>query len=186
MRWKMHINGNWSHLVNSQPDQPTCLSSMGQYSSHQAIWSGKPGSQGNASSFFGWLHLTVAGQLIHLLAAACLTQNIVCFVTSKRRPLITSYHHVSLHDNFCTTFWALSGCKHSPCKETHISLVGGSKLVAWWKQELQKGFNTLVVLGAWTIWKTRNNVVFNNLSPNIGQAILQRQGRSWRSGSGRS
>ena len=39
---------------------------------------------------------------------------------------------------------------------------------AWWQQSsdrlhtsLQQGFNTVVVLGTWSIWKTRNDVVFN-------------------------
>jgi hypothetical protein len=30
----------------------------------------------------------------------------------------------------------------------------------------------LVVLGAWTIWKTRNDVVFNGVAPKVDRALL--------------
>jgi hypothetical protein len=52
-------------------------------------------------------------------------------------------------------------------------------LLAWWQQSsdrlhtsLQQGCNTLVVLGAWSIWKTRNDVVFNGATPRIDRALL--------------
>jgi hypothetical protein len=32
--------------------------------------------------------------------------------------------------------------------------------------------NTLVVLGAWSIWKTRNDVVFNGAASRIDMALL--------------
>ncbi|KAG2595406.1 hypothetical protein PVAP13_5KG073187 [Panicum virgatum] len=37
---------------------------------------------------------------------------------------------------------------------------------------LQQGFNTLVVLGKWSIWKTRNDVMFNGAAPRINRALL--------------
>jgi hypothetical protein len=36
----------------------------------------------------------------------------------------------------------------------------------------RRGFNTLVVLGAWTIWKTRNDAVFNGVAPKVDRALL--------------
>ena len=35
-----------------------------------------------------------------------------------------------------------------------------------------RGFNTLVVLGAWTIWRTRNDVVFDRIAPSVDRALL--------------
>jgi hypothetical protein len=32
--------------------------------------------------------------------------------------------------------------------------------------------NTLVVLGAWTLWKTRNDVIFNGVAAGVDRAIL--------------
>ena len=50
---------------------------------------------------------------------------------------------------------------------------------AWWQQSsdrlhtsLQQGFNNLVVLGTWSIWKTRNDVMFNGAAPRINRALL--------------
>jgi hypothetical protein len=49
----------------------------------------------------------------------------------------------------------------------------------WWRNasmrvpgQLRKGFNSLVVLGAWVIWKHRNSCVFNGDSPSV-PTVLQ-------------
>lgn len=39
-------------------------------------------------------------------------------------------------------------------------------------KEARRGFDSLVVLGAWILWKTRNDIVFNSASPRIDQALL--------------
>lgn len=35
----------------------------------------------------------------------------------------------------------------------------------------RRGLNTLIILGAWTLWKHRNSCVFDKKSPNIEEAI---------------
>jgi hypothetical protein len=54
-----------------------------------------------------------------------------------------------------------------------------------WKQAneqiskgVRDGFNTLVVLGAWTLWKVRNDTVFNGISPRVDRAFLIAQEES--------
>jgi hypothetical protein len=49
----------------------------------------------------------------------------------------------------------------------------------WWhassmrvQEQLRKGFNSMVVLGAWIIWKHRNRCVFNGLVPCVAAALL--------------
>ena len=49
----------------------------------------------------------------------------------------------------------------------------------WWQQAgdrisagVLRGFDTLVVLGAWTIWKARNDAVFERIAPSVGRALL--------------
>jgi hypothetical protein len=37
----------------------------------------------------------------------------------------------------------------------------------------QKGINSLIILGAWTLWKQRNRSVFDSFPPNMGAAISQ-------------
>jgi hypothetical protein len=49
----------------------------------------------------------------------------------------------------------------------------------WWcasssrvQEQLRKGFNSLVILGAWVIWKPRNSCVFNGAAPSVPAAFL--------------
>jgi len=49
-----------------------------------------------------------------------------------------------------------------------------SSLADWWKKlqkQLRKGFNSLVILGAWIIWKHRNACIFNGAAPNLQGAL---------------
>jgi hypothetical protein len=48
----------------------------------------------------------------------------------------------------------------------------------WWRSSnmrvhghIRKGFNSLVVLGAWVIWKHRNLCVFNGSAPSVPTAL---------------
>ena len=48
----------------------------------------------------------------------------------------------------------------------------------WWKKswkklqrQLRKGFNSLVILGAWIIWKHRNAYIFDGAAPNLQGAL---------------
>jgi hypothetical protein len=49
---------------------------------------------------------------------------------------------------------------------------------AWWSRsaevihkDLRDGFNSLVILGAWTIWRHRNDCVFNGAQPSIARLL---------------
>jgi len=48
----------------------------------------------------------------------------------------------------------------------------------WWRKSARKvqkqhrkGFNSLVILGAWILWKHRNACVFNGSAPSIPTAL---------------
>ena len=48
----------------------------------------------------------------------------------------------------------------------------------WWEKveasvagDLRKGLNSLVILGAWRIWRHRNMCVFNGSSPSVAAAL---------------
>jgi hypothetical protein len=48
----------------------------------------------------------------------------------------------------------------------------------WWRRvgnmvpnTIREGFNTLLVWGAWTLWRHRNNCVFNGMSPRLSTAL---------------
>ncbi|RCV21737.1 hypothetical protein SETIT_4G161900v2, partial [Setaria italica] len=59
----------------------------------------------------------------------------------------------------------------------------------WWQQagstldkRTKRGFNSLVILGAWLSWKERNDIVFNGASPTIERVLLlaQEEAALWR------
>jgi len=70
------------------------------------------------------------------------------------------------------SFW-ITGC----CTSTKFG-----KVFDWWQQagstfnkDVGRGFNSLVMLGAWILWKERNDIVFNGVSPRLDRALLLAQ-----------
>jgi hypothetical protein len=47
--------------------------------------------------------------------------------------------------------------------------------------EMRKGLNSMIILGAWTIWKHHNDCVFNGTTPNITTALMSTkdEANSW-------
>lgn len=46
--------------------------------------------------------------------------------------------------------------------------------------DAQKGLNSLIILGAWSIWKHCNDSLFNGAAPNIGRGrCLARDEAHW-------
>jgi hypothetical protein len=48
----------------------------------------------------------------------------------------------------------------------------------WWRKvdeassgDVKKGLNSLIILGAWSIWRHRNDCVFNDIVPNMNVAL---------------
>ena len=52
-------------------------------------------------------------------------------------------------------------------------------LADWWKKSWRKipkhkkGFNSLIILGAWILWKHRNTCVFDGVAPNLQRALQE-------------
>jgi hypothetical protein len=50
-------------------------------------------------------------------------------------------------------------------------LIDGRRLEGLVCDELRAGLNSLVILGSWTIWKLRNDYLFNGASPRVATAL---------------
>ena len=58
----------------------------------------------------------------------------------------------------------------------------GSRSFDWWQQArntfskvVGRGFNSLVMLEAWILWKERNDIVFNGVPPRLDRVLLRAQ-----------
>ena len=53
-------------------------------------------------------------------------------------------------------------------------MIGGNRerIASGAGEKLRKGLNSLIILGAWTLWNHRNKCVFDGASPNLGRALL--------------
>ena len=101
-----------------------------------------------------------------MLAEVCLTLNFALFVEEK------TINHLLSACVFARQFWhqllgifRLQGVTPQP---------SDVELFLWWQQAGDKisagalrGFNTLVVLGTWTLWRARNDAVFDGITPSV-------------------
>jgi len=88
-----------------------------------------------------------------------------------------SIQHLLCSCVFSRQFWHLLLCRFG------LPDIGpqpdSTNFFDWWLQagssfnkEVKQGFNSLVSLGAWILWKGRNDKVFNGISPNLSRALL--------------
>jgi hypothetical protein len=58
----------------------------------------------------------------------------------------------------------------------------------WWRRideeslgSVQNGLNSLIILGAWTLWKHRNRCVFDGIAPSLTTTISQakKEKKTW-------
>jgi hypothetical protein len=101
------------------------------------------GLQKSVRSFFGWLFPIGAGLPIDLKKEGYLIQISALYVTKRMRQ--------------CNTCWFLVWLLDS------ATLYVTKKV----KREYKKGVNSLIILGAWIIWKHRNACVFEGLAPSV-------------------
>ena len=116
--------------------------------------------------------MTVVGQRTDLHAGVFPIQNIVLSVSRKRRRS-TIFSRRVFARQFWHRFLIYIGLQNV------TPLPNDADFFLWWQQAGDRisagvlpGFNTLVVLGAWTIWKARNDAVFESIAPSVDRALL--------------
>ena len=141
--------------------------------------SGNHGHHPNVASLCGWSHTISAGRLIAWHVVGYLIRSIVLFVTKKRRLSTIYLSTVYSQENFGTReFWfnlfRQVGLQSLSPQPTELSFHD------WWEKasssttdELtRQGINSLIILGAWTIWNHRNGCVFDGAAPNLAGALI--------------
>ena len=128
---------------------------------------GRVGLHSGASSSFGWLSTIDVGRQTDLLKVACSTRRLVLFVIRRKKPYSTSLWAVVTRQVWFSILQAL----HLPAL---VPSTSDTKFSSWWRKglrlipkDLQKGFNSLVILVAWETWKHRNSCVFEHARPSI-------------------
>jgi hypothetical protein len=137
-------------------------SSWVQHCSNRVIEFGKHGHLQNAGYSYGWSHTSAARQQIGLSGMDYLTQRNALFVTRRMKIFID---HLLVSCVLARQFWY------------HLLRQVGLHLLApqptdyvfddWWEVSLatsgltRRGLNSLIILGALTIWNHRNKCVAN-------------------------
>ena len=134
---------------------------------------GRLGHRPNVVSFCGWLLIIDVGQRIAYLAEVSLTLSAVLCVTKQQKPLIISLFSVSSQENSGSVSCHKLACNPSPLSP----LI--SHFFDWWDRVssatsdiILQGINSLIILGAWTVWTHRNSCVFDGAAPDIARALI--------------
>jgi len=117
---------------------------------------GNPGLHQNAKFFFGSTSGTGVGQWTDLRGETFHTRPSVHYVTKRKKTLNICSPHVCSLGIFGSEFLHLWAYKISSRLSWIVFLqIGGEKL---WKRfrKIQEKVNSIIILGAWVIWKHRN------------------------------
>lgn len=126
----------------------------------------------SVGSSCGWPPTIDARLLTDLLDEASPTQPDVCCVIKKRRisNIFSSVAYSPGNFGSLLRWFGLSTLTPQP---QDISFDD------WWEKaeasvagELRKGLNSLIILGAWSVWRHRNDCVFNGTVPNVATTVI--------------
>ena len=178
MRWNfskeslINTSGDYPHQDSTQRNRPMRLNFRGlSVLSHMHAF-GKLGHLPNVDSLCGWLPTIDVGLQIGWLGEVSRILLDARFATKKKRTFSTSSLGV-----FARQFW------YSILHYAGLSVLApqpsDTALNDWWRKvencvdsEVRKGQNSFIILGAWTIWRHRNDCVFNGASPRLGTALV--------------
>ena len=169
---KFSIVGSMKTRVFSPPDQPVEPSSLVPSSLNLGSSCANLELLTNARFSFGLLCAIAVGQRITYSSGDCCIQSIVLFATRTMKQPSTSSTLVYLLGNFGS----------ASSKPLNLPLLVPTRrtisFADWWKnswkkmrKQHRKGFNSLIILGAWILWKHRYSCVFGRSAPNVQSAL---------------
>jgi hypothetical protein len=134
--------------------------------------SGNPGLHPSVVSSCGWSHTIDVGWLIGWQGGGLLhpAQCPLCDQEEK------TINHLLVSYVFARQFWFFL-LQHFGIHQFCPQLTDSS-FDLWWENSsntaaglTRKGFNSLVILGAWTLWNHRNRYVFDGATPSLVDAL---------------
>ena len=168
---KMSTYGDFLLVGNTQPSLPMRVSSWDLLSLDHMRGSGRPGHRPNAVFSFGWWPTIGAGRQIALRVVGCLILSSALSVTRRM-----TINHLLVSCVFARQFWYL--LLRQVGLHSFSPQPSDTSFDSWWEKAsgatsglIQKGLNSLIVLGAWTLWNHRNRCIFYGITPNHGGAL---------------
>jgi hypothetical protein len=123
------------------------------------------------SFLFLWL-VAAVGQQTGWLGETLITQKLF-FVPKKWRPLIICYCPVFSPEKFWFMLLQQIGLAGLAPQPSNVEFLGWSRDTRnFISSSFKDGLNSLVILGAWTLWRHRNDCVFNGVKPNISTIMI--------------
>lgn len=102
------------------------------------------------------------------------TPSLVSLMRSSQRECSTSSYYLCFHPGILVQGLTAAGIILQRCAPGWHEV----SFAEWWRKvvkkvpkEQKKGFNTLVIVGAWLIWKHRNSCVFEGNSPSMNEVL---------------
>ncbi|ONM30676.1 hypothetical protein ZEAMMB73_Zm00001d040162 [Zea mays] len=164
--WKFSASGDYS---SSSAYQVLLLGAV-EFRPAERIWKTWAPRK---CKFFMWLVVHDRCWTADRLAKRGMDHPVCCPLCDQADETI---NHLLVECSFAKQFWFLflrSGDFQVLCPST-----GDGCFDSWWEKSaevvgkpLSGGFNSLVILGAWSIWKHRNRCVFDGCSPNVEVAL---------------
>ncbi|WVZ85145.1 hypothetical protein U9M48_032096, partial [Paspalum notatum var. saurae] len=128
---------------------------------------GRLGLLESASFLCGWLLITDVGPRIAWQKGGCPNSRLALCVTK----LLNQSTMSSLHEVWTLVLQRFNHVVRPPELDSHLN--------SWWvraasslPKDMRKGFNSLVILVSWELWKHRNAYIFENIRPNA-QLVVQ-------------
>ena len=79
-------------------------------------------------------------------------------------------YNITIVTKYAKLMKKLRNWKHDKQEYRQITRICG-RVNALFPKEVKQGLNSLITLGAWMLWKHRNDCVFNGANPNLQLVI---------------